>query len=62
MTENWKYEVIREGEDIIIKVDCEKFLRAPSLEDDNVYMSHIIDTLLEVPNATKIVLYQKRNY
>ncbi|PIN86585.1 hypothetical protein COV19_03640 [Candidatus Woesearchaeota archaeon CG10_big_fil_rev_8_21_14_0_10_44_13] len=60
--EVWTYEVIREGEDTILRVDCEKLLRAPSIEDDPVYMAKTVDTLIEVGKTTKIVFYQKRDY
>ncbi|MBI2147761.1 type II/IV secretion system ATPase subunit [Candidatus Woesearchaeota archaeon] len=60
--EGWKYEVIREGEEVILRIDCERLSRAPSLEDDPVYMSKVIDLLAEIGTATKIVLHQKRDY
>lgn len=60
--EAWSYEVLREGEDTILKIDCEKLLRAPSIEDDAVYMAKTVDTLVEVGRITKIVFYQKRDY
>jgi len=62
LADSWNYEVIREGEDVIIKVDCERILRIPSIEDDPVYMARIIETLAELPTATKILLVQKRDY
>lgn len=58
----WKYEVIREGEDVILRVDCERLARAPSLEDDPLYMAKTVDILLEVGQVTKIVFYQKRDF
>ncbi len=60
--EVWNYEVLREGEDVILRVDCSSIIRAPSLEDDPIYMAKIIETLVQVKNATKIILYQKRDY
>ncbi|MBD3313968.1 hypothetical protein GF345_05995 [Candidatus Woesearchaeota archaeon] len=60
--EVWNYEIIREGEDVILRVDCSNIIRAPSIEDDPLYMSKIIETLAKVKNATKIILYQKRDY
>lgn len=60
--EAWSYEVLREGEDTILKIDCERLLRAPSIEDDAVYMAKTVDTLIEVGRITKIVFYQKRDY
>ncbi|MBI4149902.1 type II/IV secretion system ATPase subunit [Candidatus Woesearchaeota archaeon] len=58
----WKYEVIREGEDVILRIDCERLARVPSLEDDPLYMAKTIDILLEVGQVTKIVFFQKRDF
>ncbi|MCX6707167.1 MAG: type II/IV secretion system ATPase subunit [Candidatus Woesearchaeota archaeon] len=60
--EVWNYEVLREGEEIILRVDCSEIMRAPSIEDDPVYMAKVIETLAQIKNATKILLYQKRDY
>ena len=34
--ELFSYDIIREGEDIILKVNCETYNKAPSLEDDPI--------------------------
>ncbi len=60
--EPFSYEVIKEGEDTIINVNCENYIKIPSIEDDSITMSKIMDLIIEVPNVTKIILYQKRNY
>lgn len=60
--EVWNYEVIREGEEIILRVDCSEILRVPSIEDDPIYMAKVIETLAQVKSCTKIILYQKRDY
>ncbi|MDO8660887.1 MAG: hypothetical protein Q7K43_03290, partial [Candidatus Woesearchaeota archaeon] len=57
-----KYEVIREGEDIIIRIDCESCSFIPSVEDSSQAMGLVMDILVEAGNATKIVLVQKRDY
>lgn len=56
------YEVIRESDDIIIRVDLESFPYSPSLEDDATCMSKTMDKLAEVKGATKIIFIQKRDY
>ena len=56
------YEVVREGDDVILMVDCENYTRLPSIEDDPMTMAKTCDMLNEVNNATKIVFMQKRNY
>ena len=56
------YQVVREGEDTILLIDYENILRIPSIEDDALTMSTIIDKLIEVKNVTKIIFSQKRDY
>lgn len=56
------YEVIREADEIILKIDLERFPYSPSLEDDPVCMSKTMDKLAEIKGVTKIVLVQKRDY
>ncbi|MAG08577.1 hypothetical protein CMO89_03825 [Candidatus Woesearchaeota archaeon] len=60
--EAFSYDVLREGEDVILRVDCEKYTRVPSLEDDPTTMSKTCDILAEVGHVTKIVYVQKRDY
>ncbi len=56
------YEVIREGDEAILKVNCEKCTFLPSLEDNPQCMSKTITKLIEVGNVTKIIFSQKRDY
>lgn len=56
------YEVISEGEDTILKVDCEKVLYIPSLEDNGLLMAYTCDMLIENMNVTKLVFSQKMDY
>ena len=56
------YDLIREGEETIIRVNCENCNRTPSIEDDAVCMSKTMDKLIESNDATKIVFSQKRDY
>ena len=58
----FSYEIIREGEEIILMVDLEEYPKIPSLEDDPVCMSKTCDLLIEAGRMTKIVFTQKRNY
>ncbi len=58
----FSYDIVREGDDIILRIDCEAYTRLPALEDDAVTMSKTIDILLEAGNVTKIIFYQKRDY
>jgi archaeal flagellar protein FlaI len=58
----FSYETLRQGEDNILKIDCENNMRVPSIEDDEVYMSKAAEFLIENPGVTKIVFSQKRDY
>ena len=58
----FSYDVIREGDDVILSVNLEDYPKVPSLEDDPVAMSKACSMLTEVKDATKIVFIQKRNY
>jgi len=63
--QNWGkcyYSVDHEGESVVLNVDCESYLRVPSLEDDSVLMSHTCEQLIKNKNVTKIRLSQKRDY
>ena len=56
------YDVMREGDENILLVDMENYPLIPSIEDDPICMSRIIDILAESGQVTKIVFTQKRNY
>ena len=58
----FSYDVIREGDDVILSVNLEDYPKIPSIEDDPTIMSKICNMLIEVKDATKIVFIQKRNY
>ncbi len=59
---NYSYEVVREGSDIILKINYERVLEPPSIEDDPVAMQRVINMLLEVGRVTKIIFEQKRDF
>ncbi len=59
---NFGYEVIREGEDNVLRVDCENLPFFPSLEDSSVTMAKTIDAMIQNPSITRIVFFQKRDY
>jgi len=58
----FSYDVIREGDDVILSVNLEDYQKVPSIEDDPIVMSKMCDMMMEVKDTTKIVLIQKRNY
>jgi flagellar protein FlaI len=55
------YDIIRQGEDVILQINCETYDRVPSLEDDFRAMSKTMDILNQVGTVTKIVYFQRRN-
>jgi len=57
-----EYELIREGEDIILRINCEKLPYFPSIEEEPQMMAEVIETIAEAGTVTKIVLQQKRDY
>jgi len=58
----FSYDVYRGGDEIILRIDCEAYPLSPSIEDDPICMSHTLTILIEVKEATKIILVQKREY
>ena len=58
----FSYDVIREGDDVILSINLEDYPGVPSLEDDPIIMSKICNMLMEIKDATKIIFIQKRNY
>lgn len=56
------YDVLKEGEEIVLMIDLEQYQHIPSIEDDPVCMSRTMDVLAEAGTVTKIVFTQKRNY
>jgi archaeal flagellar protein FlaI len=60
--DNKKYEVTREGEDVVLKIDYDSHTNIPSLEDNESVMGLAIDMIVEVGEVTKLVFYQKRDY
>ena len=56
------YEVLREGDEVILRIECEKCTFFPSIEDSPRTMAMAINLLAEVGGVTKIVFVQKRDY
>ena len=62
MPKAFSYETIKQGEEIILRINAETLPYAPSLEDSPICMSRTIDILMESGPVTKIVFYQKRDF
>lgn len=60
--EPFSYDVIREGEEVILIISLDEYTRIPSIEDDPLCMSKTCDILNEAGVVTKIIFTQKRNY
>ncbi len=60
--DNFFSEIIRQGEDVILKFDCNNVEDIPSIEDSSLFMSKVIEKLAQTPNISKIVFSQKREY
>ncbi len=56
------YEIIDEGEDVILKVDYEKEISIPSIEDSESCMAKTVEILTQVGEVSKIIFFQKRDY
>ena len=56
------YDVLREGDEVILRIECESCTFFPSIEDSPRTMSMAVDLLSEVGGVTKIVFVQKRDY
>jgi len=58
----YSYDLIREGEETILRIDCEALTYIPSLEDSEITMSKTIEILIETGTVSKIIFVQKRDY
>ena len=61
-TQSGGYQVIREGEEVVLKVNYDGAMVIPSIEESNTVMSKVIDIMTETGRVTKIILNQKRDY
>ncbi|MBI4440715.1 type II/IV secretion system ATPase subunit [Candidatus Woesearchaeota archaeon] len=62
LPEQLEYSLIREGEEKILRFNYEFYPKVPSIEDDPLVMSSIIETIAEVGTVSRIVLFQKRDF
>ena len=58
----FSYELVRDGEETILKIDCDRCNFLPSIEESSLVMSKTIELLVENRAVTKIVFYQQRDY
>jgi len=56
------YDIIEEGDDKVLKIDCNQCTFAPSIEDSDICMAKVMELLAQVSNVTRVVLVQKKDY
>ena len=57
-----EYEIIKEGDEEIIKINAENWSFPASIEDSELAMAQVIDYLTEKPSANQVILTQRKNY
>jgi type IV secretory pathway ATPase VirB11/archaellum biosynthesis ATPase len=57
-----KFDLVREGGDSVLRVDCEKCTYCPSVEDSALCMSSTIDKLATTGIVTRMIFSKKRDY
>jgi type IV secretory pathway ATPase VirB11/archaellum biosynthesis ATPase len=61
-TKLYYYEVVREGGQDVMYTNYIGYPSVPSIADSSVIMARAVDSLIESPNASKMVFVQQRNY
>jgi len=57
-----EYEIVEEGKEDVMRINCFGTSYAPSIEDDPLCMARTIDKLIQVPSVSRIVLDERRTY
>ncbi len=57
-----EHEVIREGTEEVIHLNYEEYPRVPSIEEDSIVMSSVIEKLSQSPGVSRIVFHQRKKY
>ncbi|MBL7147801.1 MAG: type II/IV secretion system ATPase subunit [Nanoarchaeota archaeon] len=57
-----EYQIIKEGDIDILKINCHGCPYLPSIEDSPICMSRTIDKLIQVPSTGRIIFSCRRNY
>ncbi|MEW6063496.1 MAG: ATPase, T2SS/T4P/T4SS family [Nanoarchaeota archaeon] len=56
------YEIAKEGEEEVMKVNYNNYPYSPSVEDSDFCMAKIIDFLSQAPSVARIIFNQRKNY
>ncbi len=57
-----EYEIVKEGNEEVIRINSINTNYLPSLEDSALCMSRTIEKLIQVPSASRIIFSERRNY
>ncbi len=57
-----EHEVQKEGSEDILHINYEAYPRVPSLEDDPLVMSSVIEKLSQSPSVSRIIFHQRKKY
>ena len=58
----FNYEVERDGDNVVVRVNYEDIPIIPSIEDDPLCMAKTVDILNQVKDASQIIFFQKRDF
>lgn len=62
MEQPFSSELVHEGGEAILRVDCHSIIKVPSVEDEPTFMAKTIELLNSHPETTKIIFSQHREY
>ena len=55
-----EHEVLKEGPEEVIHINYESYPRIPSIEDDAIVMSSVIEKLSQASSVSRIIFHQKK--
>ena len=61
-TKTGEHELVNEGGEQVMHINYEDYPRTPSIEDDALTMSRIIEKLSQEPSTIRIVFHQNKKY
>ena len=56
------YEVVREGNEEVLKVDATSWPYTPSLEDNSNVMTKVVEMLVSSPGVQRIIFHQQKKF
>jgi len=57
-----EHEILKEGPEDIIHLNYEAYPRIPTIEEDPIVMSSVIEKLSQAPSVSRIIFHQKKKY